>query len=49
MRRALARAPVGPPLTAEERRAKAEAMAEDLWVGGDELSAENARRCKAGK
>jgi hypothetical protein len=47
--RALARAPVGPPLTAKERRAKAEAIAAGRWIDGDEVSAEIARRCRTGE
>lgn len=47
--RALARARVGAPMTAEERRAKAEAFAEGNWTDGEQVSAEIADRCKAGE
>jgi hypothetical protein len=46
---AMQRAPAGPPMTEEERRAKAEAEAIGGWIDGTEVSAEITRRCKSGK
>jgi hypothetical protein len=46
---ALARAPEGPPMTEEERLAKAEAKVVGEWTSSTEMTAEIARRCKTGK
>jgi hypothetical protein len=46
--RAMARAPEGPPMTDEERRALVEAKAVGHWTSGAEVSAEIAR-CNTGK
>jgi hypothetical protein len=46
---AMRRAPVGPPMTEQERQAMEEAREIGRWVPGDDVHTEIARQCRTGK